>query len=57
MTGMCDEVGTGGDVAVAATIVAAHDGCPDCAAGRCETGTWAAQALAAWRVKRDAARQ
>ncbi|MFY1658598.1 hypothetical protein [Micromonospora sp. WMMD1274] len=39
----------GGDPAVAAFLVATHQGCEACAAGQCETGAYAARTLAAYR--------
>ncbi|MEU4594392.1 hypothetical protein [Micromonospora aurantiaca (nom. illeg.)] len=52
VTAMCPDIGQRGDVAVAAMIVEAHRRCRDCAAGRCETGGTAAQALAEHRLER-----
>ncbi|OKI52835.1 hypothetical protein [Micromonospora sp. CB01531] len=60
MTGMVDDIGQRGDVAVASLIVEAHRRCRDCKADRrkpravprCETGAWAAQLLAAHRAWR-----
>ncbi|MDG4798987.1 hypothetical protein [Micromonospora sp. WMMD980] len=55
MTGMCPDLGQRGDVAVGATILEAHRQCPDCRAGTCEAGAYAAQLLAEHRRKRAAA--
>ncbi|AYF30583.1 hypothetical protein CSH63_24695 [Micromonospora tulbaghiae] len=46
----------GGDPAVAAFLVAAHQGCEACAAGQCETGAYAARNLAAYRADREQSR-
>ncbi|MFE7874407.1 hypothetical protein ACFUYE_29175 [Micromonospora humida] len=49
---MADDIGQGGDPAVASVIVQVHQRCPACAAGRCETGRWAAELLARVRASR-----
>ncbi len=55
MTAMVDDLGQRGDVAVASLIAEAHKRCPDCRAGRCETGAAATELLAEHRKRRAAA--
>ena len=55
MTAMSIDLGQRGDVAVASLIAEAHRRCQDCKAGRCETGAYAAELLAAHRQERAAA--